>query len=338
LRLPPRFEIDLSAFADASGPGSESVLQAAIGSELHLPLCRIQKFSDDDFTVVFRDVLSGNIHRAKLTGDVARFVARFRTLRPNRALSVTGRVVGVRDSVYAALCEDLESDLVWLQTNDYPVPTKNVEFLLDALAATLVEKIGIIHGDLNLNNILIDVNPFGDAVRGALWLIDFGRTRRDSLAHDFAELEAEVVTQLMSSTRATSPLAMVGFFGSLDAGPLHNRQEFDEPTKFVSDACQFIRRAASAAGIEKREYLATLAMDYLTLLKLNAPVRIGAGHNTSTEIRRWCIAGASAAIRELEEAKQHATTSQSARLPILRTQNVVDNPRRPSPGVAPQLR
>lgn len=338
LRLPPRFEIDLSTFANASGPGSESVLQAAIGSELHLPLCRIQKFSDDDFTVVFSDVLSGNIHRAKLTGDVARFIARFRTLRPNRALSVTGRVVGLRDNVYAALCEDLQTDFDWLRNNDYPIPTENVEFLLDTLAETLAEKIGIIHGDLNLNNIIIDVNPFGDAVRGALWLIDFGRTRRDSLAHDFAELEAEVVTQLMSSIRAASPLAMVGFFGSLDAGPLHNRQEFNETTKFVSDACQFIRRAASAAGIEEREYLATLAMDYLTLLKLNAPVRMGAGHDTSTEVRRWCIAGASAAIRELEESKQRATILQSARLPILRTQNVGDNTRRPSPGAAPRLR
>jgi CheY-like chemotaxis protein len=301
LRLPPRLEIELTSFSDPALGNITDVANAKIGDDIVLPLCRIQKATEAGFSVSFCDGETQHTHRAKLTGDVARFLARFRNLRPNRALSIAGRVVRTRDSFYVPFEEEFRDDLNWLTKNDYANPFRSIDPVLDIFDAVDRETVGTVHGDLNLNNILIDVDNAGQPVRSALWLIDFARTRRDSLAHDFAELEVDLVTRLL----ATSPCggdnaAMIEFLGSLDAGPLYNRQRFDATTAFVGEACQFIRRAASAAHVDKLEYLATLVMYYLIVLKLNRPAKTPERYgDVAPRLRRWSLFGASAACKEL---------------------------------------
>jgi hypothetical protein len=62
-------------------------------------------------------------------------------------------------------------------------------------------RVGCIHGDLNLENILVD-----PATRDVS-LIDFAAARQDHLLHDFLRLETEIVIKLIPETLANANLA-----------------------------------------------------------------------------------------------------------------------------------
>jgi predicted ATPase len=82
----------------------------------------------------------------------------------------------------------------------------------DILSETRHVKVNAIHGDLNLENVLVD--PQVRDVR----LIDFAEARRDHVLHDFLRLETEVVTKVLSAVLAEaelSPEAVVHFYGRL---------------------------------------------------------------------------------------------------------------------------
>jgi CheY-like chemotaxis protein len=321
MRLPPRVDLELSAFADPDPDSRGAILTDVPGETMHLPMCRVQRASERGVTVVFRDAATGFAHRANLTGEIAQFLARFRHLRPNRALSATGRVVRNRSARYDTMRADVAADAAWLQENGYPDSTLEVDRVLQKFEDIGPETLGIIHGDLNLNNILLDVDANGAPIRGALWLIDFARTRRDSLAHDFAELEVDLVTRILApASGVTAPGAIMDFQCSLDAGPLYARQHFDPPAVFVGEACQFIRRAASAARIEKAEYLASLVMYYLLVLKLQQEPADSTHRNPeSFQMRRWSFIGASAALTALQtELGEPREFSAPPRLSILK--------------------
>ncbi len=316
VRLPPLVDLELSAFSDPLPDSKGTVLTLTPGEEMHLPMCRVQRTAAGGFTVIFRDPSTGRSHRANLTGETAQFLAHFRDLRPNRALSVTGKVVRTRAAVYDAVRTAFASDVKWLDENEYPDALQDVETVLSVFDTVERETLGIIHGDLNLNNVLLDVDSSGAPVRGALWLIDFARTRRDSLAHDFAELEVDLVTRILApSSGAAAPATIMDFQRSLDSGPLYARQHFHPSAMFVTEACQFIRRAATAAQIDKREYLASLVMYYLLVLKLH---RDG-GSGPAAQIRRWSLIGASAALCALEtELGLRVDSGTLVRLPVRR--------------------
>jgi CRISPR-associated protein (TIGR02584 family) len=58
--------------------------------------------------------------------------------------------------------------------------------------------IGVIHGELNLQNVLVEYTDARlDEPRGA-WLIDFACTRRGPVLFDYAKLEVELFTQVLS--------------------------------------------------------------------------------------------------------------------------------------------
>jgi hypothetical protein len=61
-------------------------------------------------------------------------------------------------------------------------------------------RVSAIHGDLNLENVLVD--PQVRDVR----LIDFARARRDHVLHDLLRLETEVVTKLLPAALAEAQL------------------------------------------------------------------------------------------------------------------------------------
>ena len=56
---------------------------------------------------------------------------------------------------------------------------------------------GIIHGDLNLGNVMVEVDGEGP---DGVWLIDFARTRRDFITHDFNVLFTSVLSLLFNKT------------------------------------------------------------------------------------------------------------------------------------------
>ena len=99
-------------------------------------------------------------------------------LRPEGA---TGRIVATRDDLlrqYAAGC------------NLYGLPDPFLR-LPNWLAETLSGSQSTIHGDLNLENIL--VGP-GNLV----WLIDFAQTREGHTLFDFAHLQAEIIAHILA--------------------------------------------------------------------------------------------------------------------------------------------
>lgn len=57
---------------------------------------------------------------------------------------------------------------------------------------------GIVHGDLNFANIMLDRSS-GNAGRLDVWLIDFARTRRDVIAHDFNVFFTATLAQLFKN-------------------------------------------------------------------------------------------------------------------------------------------
>jgi hypothetical protein len=322
MRLPPLIDVELSSFSDPSPDVKSIRLSERAGDEIYLPMCRVQRTAEGGFTVVFRNPENGRAHRANLTGDIAQFISQFRSLRPNRALSIHGKVLRPRAVFYDRVRTELVRDAEWLEEHGFNASFENIDEVLCVFDAINRETLGIIHGDLNLNNILLDVDGGGRPVRGALWLIDFARTRRDSLAHDFVELEADLVTRILAPASGAMPTsAIMDFQHSLDAGPLYAPRHFDAATLFVSEACQFIRRAATSAGIEKREYLASLVMYYLLALKLQQRGDTAERHaGPAMQIGRWAFVGASAAYSALlAELEMRIETGTDKRISVKKT-------------------
>ena len=97
---------------------------------------------------------------------------------PNGA---TGRVAATRRSLLAEFTAGMER-------YGLPDPLERLTALLDTpIAGTR----SIIHGDLNLENVLVGPGDF-------VWLIDFAQTRDGHPLFDFAHLEAELIAQVIA--------------------------------------------------------------------------------------------------------------------------------------------
>jgi hypothetical protein len=99
-------------------------------------------------------------------------------LQPNGAC---GRVVATRQSILNGFVESF--DLLGI-----PAPLAKIPALL---AETVSGTQSIVHGDLNLENVLIGPGGF-------VWLIDFAQTREGHTLFDFAHLEAELIAHIMA--------------------------------------------------------------------------------------------------------------------------------------------
>jgi hypothetical protein len=92
-----------------------------------------------------------------------------------------GFITATRDSV-------LKSSVAGFELFDWPDPLEKLPHLLEE---SLVGTSSIIHGDLNLENILVGPGDF-------VWLIDFATTREGHPLADFAHLEAEVIAHVIA--------------------------------------------------------------------------------------------------------------------------------------------
>jgi hypothetical protein len=93
----------------------------------------------------------------------------------------TGRVVATRDTLLSEYTTDF--DLFGL-----PDPLVSLPTLLNELVSGTSSTI---HGDLNLENMLIGPGNF-------IWLIDFATTREGHPLYDFAHLEAEIIAHVIA--------------------------------------------------------------------------------------------------------------------------------------------
>jgi len=93
-----------------------------------------------------------------------------------------GRVTGTRAGLLAEFCKDFER---------FGLPDP-LEQLDERLNETVSGTRSIIHGDLNLENILVGPGGF-------VWLIDFSETRFGHPLFDFARLETEIIVQVLAA-------------------------------------------------------------------------------------------------------------------------------------------
>jgi hypothetical protein len=130
-----------------------------------------------------QDGMSHNIRWESLPGQPS---LRVRWLGEELPKQPTGRVVATRDDL-------LRSFVAGLDLFGLPDP-------LDTLPQVLEESIigthSIIHGDLNLENVLVGPGNF-------VWLIDFATTREGHPMADFAHLEAEIISHVIAPQVST---------------------------------------------------------------------------------------------------------------------------------------
>jgi len=93
----------------------------------------------------------------------------------------TGLITATRESL-------LRSYTAGFELFDWPDPLEKLPQLLEE---SLVGTSSIIHGDLNLENILVGPGGF-------IWLIDFATTREGHPLVDFAHLEAEIIAHVIA--------------------------------------------------------------------------------------------------------------------------------------------
>jgi CheY-like chemotaxis protein len=302
-RLPPEWEIELVDVQEADCEACDSRASdkniVAGNRTITLKNVYVSQVKRNAIVVNGRD----NYHclyRARLVGKTAEFVSRYFFLRPHKYVTVTGNIRCKAADVWSELARDLDRVL----PSHWNDPIEAVPRLTACLTE---EKIGIVHGDLNLGNVMVEVEEATARLSSNdPWLIDFARTRRDAIVHDFATLETSLATELLdaSSIDCGNELetVLLEFFSSLQRAALEIPPwvKSSPSAKFVLEAITATRVAAAAAGITASEYLAAVALYYLVLLKIitpPAPARIAPETNFK---RTVCFRAAAVALNDLE--------------------------------------
>ncbi len=99
--------------------------------------------------------------------------------------------------------QELSGDTVTLTIRNQTLPLPNPLHVLPGLLRQPLDvKVAVIHGDPNLQNVLVDM-----ATRDVT-LIDFATARRDHVLHDFLRLETGIVTQLLPEMIAGTKISV----------------------------------------------------------------------------------------------------------------------------------
>jgi hypothetical protein len=178
---------------------------------------------------------------------------------------LSGRLAARRSDLLQAEARRAFADLdphqpTWtLAGRSLPNPLATYEALLEQeIQATS----SVIHGDLNLENVL--VGP-GDLV----WLIDFAATREGHTLFDFARLEVEITTQVLAAWYAEAGLGPDAFLETLDRLDV-DRLNGDGPVIEAGRLLRAVRRLAARCLYDPKdqtEYRQALALSYLGALK-----------------------------------------------------------------------
>lgn len=181
------------------------------------------------------------------------------------AHDIYGRIVATRadllkmEAAKALPSINLEEPSIQLKQRRLPNPI----FCLDRLLSCRISGTrSIIHGDLNLENILIGPGKL-------VWLIDFAATRKGHTLFDFARLEVELATQVIAEMFADQNLETSDFLAILErleidapppSGPLGEAQRLLGAVRRVAGRCLY-------DPADRREFRLALILAYLGTLK-----------------------------------------------------------------------
>ncbi|HEX7153010.1 MAG TPA: hypothetical protein VF618_16100 [Thermoanaerobaculia bacterium] len=331
VRLPVDFVIEVEELLEPEfKEGERQTVAPTDDGRIHIPNAWIEDVGDDQIGIAGYG--KDGLFRAKLEGPTVQFLLRGerRRLTVFRRLGVRGKVRAERADLLKALVADPDigerrQPLLKkydLETSD---PIRNTRLLkqvfdvFDVIGGNAQtpradrERIGIVHGDLNMGNILVERVGTSIPGPGALWLIDFAASRRDSIAHDFIELEADVLTLLKEEYLSGADVDLVEFIKSLDTTALAYPEKVMKSAqlRFLFDAVQSIRRAAGRAGVSRFEYLAGLLAYDLVILKIadrKAAAMAGSAKQSSL-MKRVAATAAAVCTRELEETRIRVSCS-----------------------------
>jgi hypothetical protein len=145
------------------------------------------------------------------------------------------RVVDTRGTLFAALVGGMEL---------FRLPNP-LEHLPALLSETLQGTRSIIHGDLNLENVLVGPGGF-------VWLIDFAQTREGHPLFDFSHLAAEIIAHIIAPGVASPQ----DYLGMLESG----QQPLLSAVRAIAQRCLF-------NPSDEREYWISLLFACLGALK-----------------------------------------------------------------------
>ena len=135
--------------------------------------------------------------------------------------------------------------------------------------------IGIVHGDLNLANVMVETYKGDTRRRGGIadaWLIDFGMTRHDYIAYDFSVLFTSALSLLFRPEGLNRDHVkllmntfdkMIIFAMGLVSAHVSSVGKQDKRFYFVYRLLVRIRKAALAAGVSKEMFFLSVAMGLL---------------------------------------------------------------------------
>lgn len=194
--LPPHFVLQ----PQAGGHTSIVISENMDAAQLHLnpgDRVRVQPFQQVE--------MRSDGQSLTLTGRPAagRPALRLRWLAVEAPKFTEARVIATRDSLLHAITAPFDRF-------DMPDPLARLPALLDELVSGTFS---VIHGDLNLENVLVGPG-------GLVWLIDFAQTREGHPLYDFAHLESEIIAHLLAE-RSGSPASYLALWRSR-ADPLLN--------------------------------------------------------------------------------------------------------------------
>ena len=134
----------------------------------------------------------------------------------------TARVVAARETILRDLVAGFD-------LHGLPDPFVKLPALLDE---RLIATQSTIHGDLNLENILVGPGGF-------VWLIDFAQTRDGHPLYDFAHLEAEIIAHVLAPKLA-SPADIIALLrGDTQIAPYTNLQSLISNLHSIASRCLF---------------------------------------------------------------------------------------------------
>jgi len=169
---------------------------------------------------------------------------RIRWLGTQRLEGATGKVVATRQSLLSNFI--IGCDLLGL-----PDPLTHIPALL---SETIHASQSIIHGDLNLENILVGPG-------GMLWLIDFAQTREGHTLFDFAHLETEIIGHIIAP-QVDNPVDYLAILRRKNSPRYQELASLLEALHEIASRCLF-------NPSQPREYHIALFMTCLGALKFN---------------------------------------------------------------------
>ena len=177
---------------------------------------------------------------------------------------------GRRACLYPVGCDGLLPPLMERPIQDYDKLPALIERIQSLVAADVDGKrfqspAGIIHGDLNFANVMVETRKATGHMGNVsdVWLIDFARTRRDVIVHDFAVMFAATVGLLDIDLSSAVVRAV---FAKGDRLP--PTQMTDRRIAFIYAILRRIRRAALAAGVSQDMFALGVALSLMMTFRM----------------------------------------------------------------------